>query len=70
MLDLEISNTLVDLNRDDHGKKNFRKGQGTTNMERRAESIGAKVTIVKSPNTYTVHLTANLKFRKLLFDLF
>jgi len=70
MLDLEISNTLVDLNRDDHGKKSFRKGQGTTNMERRAESIGAKVTIVKSPNTYTVHLTANLKFRKLLFDLF
>ncbi len=70
MLDLEISNTLVNLNSDDKGKKNFRKGQGTTNMERRAESIGAKVTIVKSPNTYTVHLTANLKFRKLLFDLF
>jgi len=51
-------------------KKNFRKGQGLNNMERRAEAIDGKIIIEKSATDYTLMLTANLKLRKLLSQLF
>ncbi len=69
-LELEISNTLVGSHVELINKKNFRKGQGLNNMERRAEAIDGKIIIEKSATDYTLMLTANLKLRKLLSQLF
>jgi len=70
VLELEIANTMDRMNEVEVDWKKLRKGQGIGNMERRAEAIGAKLTVGQVLNVYKVHLVIKFSFKERILKFF